>query len=368
MTRGSGTTAIVLMGCLAGCLASGTGGADVARAAPAAAAVRTGSLDVAASLDVAGSLDRTGSRGLTASATPAPGATGGAAPAAVMAAACAPGLDTYNRTELCWRVAATVAVMQGTTRAGTVAFDLTHVIRLNPHGRDWAERITISAVQVTGDAAGMTLTLRASCASPCSTADRFPQGKVVTDGLTGVIDYSDAVSARQADSARTGYQLSFLKAGDRATELAYRTPISYRCDDALPGVPAGCVFPAYTPYLMTLTSLPVIARDIYAAQGGPGHYGKPDGGHPLHRVTSSAAQAANYAAVCARSVVGPPPRGEACDEYPFRSTQVGGTAVSKADRHVAWVPAVQESRKNALITRFYDSNRVLNGDPFWVVV
>ncbi|HEX3963455.1 MAG TPA: hypothetical protein VHZ03_43610 [Trebonia sp.] len=362
MTRGWGTTAIVLMGCLAGFLASGTSGADVARAAPAAVAVRTGSLDVA------GSLDRTGARGLTASATPAPGTTGGAAPAAVMAAACAPGLDTYNRTELCWRVTARVAVMQGTTRAGTVTFDLTHDIRLNPHGRDWAERITISAVQVTGDAAGMTLTLRASCASPCSTTARFPQGKVITDGLTGVIDYSDAVSARQADSARTGYQLSFVKAGDRSTEFTYQTPISYQCDDALPGAPAGCVFPAYTPYLMTLTSLPVIARDIYAAQRGPGHYGKPGGGHPLHRVTSSAAQAANYAAVCARSVVGPPPRGEACDEYPFRSTGAGGTAVSKANRRVAWVPAVQESTKNALITNFYHSNRVLKGDPFWVVV
>jgi hypothetical protein len=260
-----------------------------------------------------------------------------------------------------------VTVLQGTTRVGTVTFDLTHDIRLDPRGRDWAERITISAVQVTSGAAGMTMTLRASCASPCSAADRFPPGKHITDGLTGVIDYSDAVSAGREDSARTVYQLSFVKAGDRAAGFSYETPISYRCDDALPGVPAGCVFPAYTPYLTRLGRLTGLGYNIYQAEGGPGHYGKPGSGHPLHRVTSTATQAANYAAVCARSVVGPP-RGEACDEYPFRSTREGGTAVSKANRRVAWVPAGRESAKNALIRSFYDANRVLNGDPFWVVM
>jgi hypothetical protein len=261
-----------------------------------------------------------------------------------------------------------VAVLQGTARVGTVTFDLTHYLRLNPRGRVWAERITISAVRVTGAATGMTMTLRASCASPCSAADHFPRDKVIADGLTGVIDYSDAVSAGQAQSARTGYQLSFVKVGDRSAGIAYETPVSYRCDDALPGVPAGCVFPVYTPYLMTLTSLPAIGREIYAAQHDAGHYGEPGKGRPLRRVTSTAAQAANYAAVCARSVVGPPPRGEACDEYPFRSARTGSAAVSKANRSAAWVPAGQESTKNSLITRFYDSNRVLNGDPFWVVV
>jgi hypothetical protein len=348
MKRGSGAATIALMGCLAACLASGTAGADVARAAPAAASpYLVASAGMAGSARVAGSADVAGSAG---------------------AAPCAPGLDTYNRTQVCWRVAATVAVLQGTARVGTVTFDLTHYLRLNPRGRVWAERVTISAVRVTGDATGMTMTLRASCASPCSAADHFPRDKVITDGLTGVIDYSDAVSAGHAQSARTGYQLSFGKVGDRSAGIAYETPVSYRCDDALPGVPAGCVFPVYTPYLMTLTSLPAIAREIYAAQDGAGHYGEPGKGRPLRRVTNTAAQAANYAAVCARSVVGPPPRGEACDEYPFRSARIGSAAVSKANRSAAWVPAGQESTKNALITRFYDSNRVLNGDPFWVVV
>jgi hypothetical protein len=335
VTRGSRTATIVLIGCLAGGLASGTTAAGVARAATV------------------------------------PGAIGGAAAAAAAAARaaapCAPGLDNYDRTQLCWRVTGTVAVLRSARRVGTVTFAVTHVMRLNPRRRLWAERITISAVRVTGDAAGMTMTLRASCASPCAATDRFPQGKVMTDGLTGVIDYSDSVSAGQADSTRTTYQLSFVKPGDRPIGFTYQTPISYRCDDALPGVPAGCVFAAYTPYLTTLTSLPDIAYNVYAAQGGPGHYGRPGSRHPLHRVTSAAAQAANYAAVCARSVAGPPPgASEACDEYPFRSTSEGGTAVSTANRGATWVPAAQEDAKNARIASFYDANRVLNGDPFWV--
>ena len=104
MTRGSGAVAIALMGCVAGCLASGTAGADVASAAPAAAIRAAG----------------------TATAT------------------CAPHLDTYSRTRLCWRVGATVAVVRGATRVGIVTFALTHDIQLDPRGRNWAERITIS--------------------------------------------------------------------------------------------------------------------------------------------------------------------------------------------------------------------------------
>ena len=199
MTRGSGAAAIALMGCVAGCLASGTAGASVARAAPAAAAIRA---------------------------------------ASTAAAACEPHLDTYSRTQLCWRVGATVAVVRGATRVGTVTFDLTHDIQLDPRGRNWAERITISAVKVTGGVTAMTMSLLASCASPCSATDRFPPGVPITDGLTGVIDYSDAVGAGHADSGQTVYRLSFVKPGDRAAGFAYDTPISYRCDDALPGVPA----------------------------------------------------------------------------------------------------------------------------------
>jgi len=340
VTRRFGTATIVLTGCLAGCLASGTVVAGVARAA----ALRTESPGLTASLDVAQS------RSLAAPET----------------GTCDPSLDTYDRTQLCWRAAATVAVLQGGTRVGTVTFDLTHDMQLNPRGRDWAERITISAVRATGGTAGMTMTLRTSCASPCSAADYFPQGKVITDGLTGVIDYADAVGAGGTDSARTVYKLSFVKPGDTPVGFTYETPLSYRCDDALPGVPAGCVFPAYTPYLATLTTLPAVADNIYAAQGGPARYGRPGSGHPLHRVTSLATQAANYAAVCAPSVVGRPPAGQACDEYPFRSAREGGTTVSRANRLAAWVPASQEKAKNSRIASFYDANRVLNGDPFWV--
>ncbi len=79
MTRGFGAAAIVLTGCLAGCLVSGTADAGVARAAPASATVRA------------------------------------AVAAGTAAAQCDPALDTYNRAKLCWRVAATVAVLQGTT-------------------------------------------------------------------------------------------------------------------------------------------------------------------------------------------------------------------------------------------------------------
>jgi Deoxyribonuclease NucA/NucB len=101
---------------------------------------------------------------------------------------------------------------------------------------------------------------------------------------------------------------------------------------------------------------------------GPGHYGRPGSGHPLHRLTNTAQQEKNYRAVCGRSVVGPPPKGKSCDEYPFKSTYEGGTALSKSNRGWAWVPAGQQGSQGGLIKGFYYSNRVLNHDAFYVKV
>jgi hypothetical protein len=300
-------------------------------------------------------------------ATSAPAVAAVAAPAAPTAS-CQPGLNNYDRTQFCFRVGVTVSVLRGSATAGTVTFDLTHYLRLSARSRDFAERIAISDVQVTGNASGVRLGLAVSCASPCAATSHFPQGTVISPGTSGVIDYRDGVGAGRAAVATSQYALSFLKPGDKPGHYSYQAPISYRCDDELPGVPAGCVFPAYVPYLTALASLKDVVGDVEAAQYGPAHEGRPGGGHPLYRITSLARLGANYKAVCAPSVAGSPAKsGEVCDEYPFRSTSDGGTAVAKANRHVAWVPATEESAKNRALATFYAANRVLRGDPFWVV-
>jgi hypothetical protein len=281
---------------------------------------------------------------------------------------CQPGLNKYDRTQFCFRVGVTVSVLRGSVAVGTVSFDLMHYFQLSARSPDFTERIAITDVHVTGGGDGVRLGLAVSCASPCAATDNFPQGDVISPGTSGVIDYRDAVAEGRQDIAASSYALYFTKPGEKSGGYSYRTPISYRCDDELPGVPAGCVFPAYAPYFTPMRGLAGVTGNIEAAQYGPAHEGRPGSGHPLYRITSAARQRVNYDAVCARPSAGRPPRpGEACDEYPFSSTSAGGVAVARANRRVTWVPVAEEIAKDRALATFYAANRVLNGDPFWVV-
>ena len=124
-------------------------------------------------------------------------------------------------------------------------------------------------------------------------------------------------------------------------------------------------------------SLPC-TRSTYAGQAtavpehnvtGPGHYGRYGSGHPRHRLVNQSQQNKNYRAVCARRVTGPPPKPHlSCDEYPFQSTREGGTTLSKKNWGWAWVPASEQNAQGGYIIGFYNANRVLNGDAFWVEV
>ena len=306
--------------------------------------------------------------GGTAHATMASRAVAAAGAPAGAPVTCQPGLNKYDRTQFCFRVGVTVSVLRGNTAVGTVSFDLMHTFALSAASPDFTERIAITDVHVTGGGDGVHLRLAVSCASPCAAADHFPQGQVITTGTSGVIDYRDGVQAGKEDLATSSYALYFTKSGDQSGGYSYRTPISYRCDDELPGRPAGCVFAEYAPYFTQMRGLAAVTGNIQAAQYGPAHEGRPGGGHPLYRITSMAEQRANYQAVCGRPVVGPPPRPHAvCDAYPLDSTSQGGTAVTRANRRAAWVPASQEFAKDRALATFYAANRVLDGDAFWVV-
>jgi hypothetical protein len=220
------------------------------------------------------------------------------------AAACAPELNSFDRTRLCVLVSGSVQVLQGSTQVGAITFGVTHFMQLSARSRDFTERITISQVRVSGSASGVHLSLRASCAGTCSATVSFPQGEVIADGLSGTVNYHDGVAAGRAQETRSLYTLEFTKPGDRADSFSYRLPIGYRCDDELPGVPAGCVLPAYLPYIRTLKGLPGVA-------------------------------------------------------YPVRCT-AGGRPVGRAC-------AAQEAARDSGIAGFYTANRVLAGDPFWVL-
>jgi hypothetical protein len=50
-----------------------------------------------------------------------------------------------------------------------------------------------------------------------------------------------------------------------------------------------------------------------------------------------------------------------CDEYPFASTQEGGST-----SRIAWVPLAENNTQGNTLIDFYRKSRVMTGDAFYV--
>jgi hypothetical protein len=288
--------------------------------------------------------------------------TPGRVPAAV---ACPP----FSRTQLCYLSKFVITFLVNHRPVGAAHFTVTHYLHLNPRGRDYAEQVSIGGVRLVGNAGGIQVALGDGCGITCApTGNTFPVGATLRNGLRGTLTFHDSIGKGHEQSLRNKYEWLFLKAGfPPAVSISY-TLLFYRCDEVISRVP-GCVFPEYIPVMTSMRGLPGIAANIRRVQGRGRHYGRIGDKHPLHRNANEAQQTRNRNAVCSRRVVGPPPRpGVSCDEYPFASTKEGGTAVPKSSRGTEWVPVKEQNSQRGFISSFYQANRVLDGDAFWVSV
>ena len=143
------------------------------------------------------------------------------------------------------------------------------------------------------------------------------------------------------------------------------TDDAWRCDAEVSGV--GCVDPLYAPTVVFNTALTPMVRPVAlhmrdAQDQLSQHWGKPDSGHPLHRITDSTQQASNRTAACANFVANPPVA-TSCDEYPFASTQEGGTGAS-----IRAVSLEANRSQGGILVGGYNSWRILNGDAYYVQV
>ena len=100
-------------------------------------------------------------------------------------------------------------------------------------------------------------------------------------------------------------------------------------------------------------SMPDVAANIQAAQ---------QAGHPnlLHRITSRSAIRRNRRQACGSVTCA---SGESCDEYPFASSQEGGTGA-----RTQCVPAGQQNSQGGTLSSFYSSNGIGDGDSYCVKV
>lgn len=139
-----------------------------------------------------------------------------------------------------------------------------------------------------------------------------------------------------------------------------------RCDTAQEvNYGTGCVNPAYLPIAnFPVGTYPYISPNIQADQADT-QRGAP-GISALHRNSPSEVDA-NRNAACStarQTALGPPPTGmdvPSCDEYPFASTQEGGST-----SRIAWVPLAENNTQGNTLIDFYRQSRVMTGDAFYV--
>jgi len=289
----------------------------------------------------------------------------GRAPAA---ATCRPAPGRFNRTQLCFLVLVVDTLLVDGNPVGTVSFTATHSLQLNPRSRNYTEQVSIGGVTLVGDAAGVHVALADGCGVTCTpVGNNFPVGVILRPGLHlhGTLTFHDSVGKGHEQSLRNKYVWLFVKTGFTPGTATYFTPIFYRCDDAISKFP-GCVFPEFIPVMTEMQVLPHIRANIRRIQGHGLHLGEFGKGHPLHHITDPAQQRRNHDFLCPPSR--PRPAGKQCDEYPFASTREGGRGAPADSRGWAWVPTKEQQRQGGLINSFYNADRVLDGDAFWVSV
>lgn len=148
--------------------------------------------------------------------------------------------------------------------------------------------------------------------------------------------------------------------------------LAVRCDTIARRTTPGCVDQAYTPTLtyssLTNPLVGPVAQHIYNAQNGGlvTAWGVPpsvkSNGAALTRDMNPTDIDANRTAACG-GVTTPP--GSNCDEYPMATTHQG--AAFNSDYSTAIVPASANSSQGGLTRAFYRGNRVIDGDPFYVL-
>ncbi|MEU8975989.1 NucA/NucB deoxyribonuclease domain-containing protein [Streptomyces monashensis] len=296
--------------------------------------------------------------------------------------------SVYLRSTACIRQDMRINLIQVTDgvpeKVGEADFTVTHGMTLNPTSLAWSEAITVDPATLSGAAKDHAITLQFAVAAPNVSAkvtgDLFNEFTLSdSKPVTGFVDYSASPAKTQEILSASEYYFTGSAAGFvDPINLHYGSEV-YRCDDRFwsknqdtrlkvpgcvypfhPGIDEGWIVPS------GMAALPGIANNIRGVQSQGLHVGMPGSATLLHRATPEQ-RAKNYAAVCG-GLTPPPGTVLSCDEYPFASTREGGLAMNPPNRAIAWVPLPEQKAQGGILRAFYQSNRILPGDPFYVNV
>jgi hypothetical protein len=301
-----------------------------------------------------------------------------------------------TRTDACeigdWILTIT-DVSSGTT-IGQISFLEISYSYTSPTISTWAQQLQIAMYSGWGATAGTMVQGEAVCGCTQISSNFPPQTVDTATTDNGESFFNSTATAPGAiGSSATSFGWWFTNPnwiGPSNVDFAF--PPGVRCDNALPGssVP-GCVFPDYTPAMIYSQSgtYPQLAQHISDAQnsGLPGAY---PNGTPLQRLTDQTLIGQNRTTACPPASAGgyPRPPGLSCDEYPFASTYQGAAtaqppggprtfpwcqitlpvpdSVGAVGYSVCMIDDTQNQTGGSALGVFYNNNRVLDKDPFYV--
>jgi hypothetical protein len=299
----------------------------------------------------------------------------------------------YTRTDACESrsmVLQTFMIVDGEeTQTGELDFDVVSYSFVSTVSSSWVHEVFITSTGGWGDALGAAVTGLATSDFGCTTQDySFENGAMLPFGnlRSGEADIaSPSTAAGAIGFCTTQWTLLF----DTPTYVPVSldlTMIPVRCDNDTAGASGpGCVFPDYPSALIySWSANPSLATHVYQAQQS----GLPGGTYdaPLTRNTDDTLADANYQDACgdARSITG-----LSCDEYPVKSSQQGLAFETGGDRRtfpgcafddlpenetgplgvsVCMINVADQNAQGGLNTQFYRANRVLDGDPFVILL
>lgn len=254
-------------------------------------------------------------------------------------AVCAPALNQFNRTQLCWLETLTFIFFLNGRPVGHLEAFLVQSIHLNPAAQRrqvlrWTENDTVALTVARGRTAPVLATLKASCDHPCHAVAHFHG--FIRRGLAGRVDYTDQMRVGEVNQTPTHYELLAVAPPFAPLNTAHwNSPLAYRCDHALTGIAGpGCVFPEFTPtFIVSRREFGAAAALIQWAQVNMSAHWGVRGHEPLRRLAGRAAIDANRRVICETDFHrfrpwvarhGTLMVADSCDEFPFAATYESG--------------------------------------------
>nr|WP_220547609.1 hypothetical protein [Streptomyces rimosus] len=341
-------------------------------------------------------------------------------PAASKAAAARPGAEQvsagakcsavvgqwyYTRLDACGSAKLTYDVIDTRTKKkiGGATFTAKQEYVLEAKSGSWKTDVSLKQESAWGEAKALRASWKTECiaASACAAGSAWQGAQPIATGKTLHGGTSHQWKAGQnIEGFRTKTTVTVLGAGQVLLSPATFEPpgkMTIRCDKTASGTSVGCVFPSFAPTLVLPLNHRGHVNVAWSMQYLTDHWGWEGKGSPLTREADDAVSQANRGKVCDSAFTKDPTvPDDSCDEFPFAATNQSGAQLGLSGKDCAQirpdmpangrytvtyvnntsgrrctighVPNKENGSVGGSLSSFYQNNRVLNDEKFWLAV